>query len=80
PDDRQVFKIDYGKEIEDAIERMSLIIKTNSNFPKERIRFIAIQYLLDNVQISQKLSDAILEQIAPIKQELNHQSDLYARE
>ena len=47
---------------------MSLIIKTNSNFPKERIRFIAIQYLLDNVQISQKLSDAILEQIAPIKQ------------
>ena len=34
PDDRQVFKIDYGKEIEDAIERMSLIIKQIQTFQK----------------------------------------------
>lgn len=70
PDKRQQFKINYGHDIEDAIEKISSIILKETEYPKERIRFIAIQYLLDNNQIYQEIGSEMINCLEPIKKEL----------
>ena len=47
------FKISYGKETEDAIKQMTSIIQAHTEYPSKRLRFIAIQYLLDNPKSSE---------------------------
>ena len=50
-------------------------------YPTERLRFIAIQYLIDNVQIYQELDAMILEQLEPIKRKLvTRQNNQHAKE
>ncbi|MEQ6069700.1 ferrous iron transport protein B [Staphylococcus saccharolyticus] len=80
PQERQLFKINYGLKIEEAIKQMSTIIEQHESFPSERLRFIAIQYLLDNVQIYQELNTITLEQLEPIKNGLNNGSDQTIRQ
>ena len=67
PDKRKQFKINYGHDIEDAIEKISSIILKETEYPKERIRFIAIQYLLDNNQIYQEIGSEMINCLEPIK-------------
>lgn len=77
---RQHFKIDYGNEIEEAIERLSSIIKKETSYPNERIRFIAIQYLLDNVKINEELGAELINLLEPIKTNLDKHSNMCVRE
>lgn len=79
-DQRQHFKIDYGNEIEEAIERLSSIIKKEKSYPNERIRFIAIQYLLDNVKINEELGAELINLLAPIKTNLDKHFNTCVRE
>ncbi|CUY01903.1 ferrous iron transport protein B [Staphylococcus epidermidis] len=72
PHQRRAFKINYGTEIETAIQQICSIIKQDNMYPTERLRFIAIQYLIDNVQIYQELDAMILEQLEPIKRKLSN--------
>ncbi|WP_145412566.1 ferrous iron transport protein B [Staphylococcus epidermidis] len=72
PHQRRAFKINYGTVIETAIQQICSIIKQDNMYPTERLRFIAIQYLIDNVQIYQELDAMILEQLEPIKRKLSN--------
>ncbi|ARJ13487.1 ferrous iron transport protein B [Staphylococcus lugdunensis] len=80
PDKRQQFKINYGYDIEDAIEKISSIILKETEYPKERIRFIAIQYLLDNNQIYQEIGSEMINCLEPIKKELEKNLNMRVRE
>ena len=62
-DQRQHFKIDYGNELKEAIERLSSIIKKETSYPNERI--IAIQYLS---KINEELGAELINLLEPIKQ------------
>lgn len=75
-DERQVFKINYGEDIEETIKQICAIIKQHANYPNERLRFIAVQYLLDNIEIYQELDAHILEMLKPLRQQLNDLSEL----
>ena len=68
--EKRNFKISYGKETEDAIKQMTSIIQAHTEYPSKRLRFIAIQYLLDNPEIERELPSVISEQIEPIKEEV----------
>lgn len=80
PHQRRAFKINYGTEIETAIQQISSIIKQDNMYPTERLRFIAIQYLIDNVQIYQELDAMILEQLEPIKRKLSNATEQSTRQ
>lgn len=80
PEQRQRFKINYGKDIEEAIEQLSSIIQKETSYHNERIRFIAIQYLLDNIKIYEELGPRLAQLLNPIKEELESQSHLSVRE
>ena len=47
---------------------MTSIIQAHTEYPSKRLRFIAIQYLLDNPEIERELPSVISEQIEPIKE------------
>ena len=49
-------------------------------YPTERLRFIAIQYLIDNVQIYQELDAMILKQLEPIKRKLSNATEQSTRQ
>ncbi|MEJ7144532.1 ferrous iron transport protein B, partial [Staphylococcus capitis] len=76
PKERRNFKISYGKETEDAIKQMTSIIQAHTEYPSKRLRFIAIQYLLDNPEIERELPSVISEQIEPIKEKLSQHLDV----
>lgn len=80
PHQRRAFKINYGTEIETAIQQICSIIKQDNMYPTERLRFIAIQYLIDNVQIYQELDAMILEQLEPIKRKLSNATEQSTRQ
>lgn len=80
PHQRRAFKINYGTEIETAIQQICSIIKQDNMYPTERSRFIAIQYLIDNVQIYQELDAMILEQLEPIKRKLSNATEQSTRQ
>ena len=80
PHQRRTFKINYGTEIETAIQQICSIIKQDNMYPTERLRFIAIQYLIDNVQIYQELDAMILEQLEPIKRKLSNATEQSTRQ
>ncbi|PNZ70114.1 ferrous iron transport protein B [Staphylococcus croceilyticus] len=80
PDERQLFKIKYEEDIEKTIQEICTIIQEHTDYPTERLRFIAIQYLLDNLKISQELDSQILEQLKPLKNQLNSLSETNVHE
>lgn len=80
PHQRRAFKINYGTEIETTIQQICSIIKQDNMYPTERLRFIAIQYLIDNVQIYQELDAMILEQLEPIKRKLSNATEQSTRQ
>ena len=80
PHQHRAFKINYGTEIETAIQQICSIIKQDNMYPTERLRFIAIQYLIDNVQIYQELDAMILEQLEPIKRKLSNATEQSTRQ
>ena len=80
PHQRRAFKINYGTEIETAIQQICSIIKQDNMYPTERLRFIAIQYLIDNVQIYQELDAMTLEQLEPIKRGLSNATEQSTRQ
>lgn len=80
PKEKRNFKISYGKETEDAIKQMTSIIQAHTEYPSKRLRFIAIQYLLDNPEIERELPSVISEQIEPIKEKLSQHLDISIRQ
>ena len=46
------FKINYDEKIEETIKNMCQIIMTETSHDKYQARFIAIQFLLNNMQIA----------------------------
>ena len=46
----------------------------------QQMRFIAIQYLLDNAQICQTLNQTLIQQLEPIKSALSQQLTLSIRD
>ena len=59
---------------------MTSIIQAHTEYPSKRLRFIAIQYLLDNPEIERELPSVISEQIEPIKEKLSQHLDISIRQ
>lgn len=67
---QQHFKLNYGETIESAITDICRAIMAETTHSNYESRFIAIQYLLDNVQIKEELNVKVLDQLLTIRQRL----------
>lgn len=74
------FKLNYGTEVEKAIKAICTCLKHSTHYTSQQMRFIAIQYLLDNAQICQTLNQTLIQQLEPIKSELSQQLTLSIRD
>jgi len=64
------FKLNYGEMIESAIKDICQFIMAETTHSNYEARFIAIQYLLDNIQITKELSQHLLDKLLTIRQRL----------
>lgn len=69
-DTAHYFKIDYGIHIETALKNMEAIICQYSDYSSHYARFIAIQFLLDNTQITQELDSSIIDKLKNERQQI----------
>ncbi|MEX3447074.1 ferrous iron transport protein B [Staphylococcus warneri] len=74
------FKLNYGTEIEKAIKDICACLKDGTHYTSQQMRFIAIQYLLDNAQICQTLNQTLIQHLEPIKSALSQQLTLSIRD
>lgn len=63
-------QINYGETIENTIQNISNQLLKHSNFEKHLLRFIAIQFLLDNPKINELLDKTLINRIEPLRQHL----------
>lgn len=62
--------INYGEAIENTIQNISEQLLKHSNFDRHLLRFIAIQFLLDNIKIDELLDKNLINRIEPLRQKL----------
>ena len=67
-------------KIEKAIKDICACLKDGTHYMSQQMRFIAIQYLLDNAQICQTLNQTLIQQLEPIKSALSQQLTLSIRD
>ncbi len=62
------FKINYGEKIEETIKNMCQIIMTSHD--KYQARFIAIQFLLRNMQIANELNSEVVNKLSSLRDQV----------
>lgn len=74
------FKLNYGTTVESSIQSICDVLKENTDYTLQQLRFIAIQYLLDNSQILKVINDKVDQQIESIKTKLTQKLSVPIRE
>lgn len=67
------FKINYGEKIEETIKNMCQIIMTETSHDKYQARFIAIQFLLNNMQIANELNSEVVNKLSSLRDQVAEQ-------
>lgn len=64
-------KLNYGEKVESTISSIEKHLATCPTIEKRLLRFISIQFLLDNPKIYDFLDDAVLAKIKPLREKLS---------
>lgn len=80
PTQKTHFKLNYGTTVESSIQTICNLLKENTNYTLQQLRFIAIQYLLDNSQILKVINEKIIHQMEAIKDELTQKLTMPIRD
>lgn len=64
---RSPLKINYGDDIEETLMKIQHLIGQHSAINKHHLRFVAIQFLLNNPKIYDQLDATVIAQIEPLR-------------